>query len=144
MPDWCRRSNHSGTHTVVWGTCTCTAASAGATGQILLLLLGTVGEQALAVMEARLGHHQAARAAFEAGARAAPPHAPLLSAWARMEVRRSLTASWLPARRPLSRSNLHREQCFMKKRFWCIVRETPLLHRSHAACSHSQTYLTPA
>jgi len=42
--------------------------------------------QAWAVMEARLGYHSAARKVFEAGTRAAPPHAPLLSAWARMEV----------------------------------------------------------
>lgn len=42
--------------------------------------------QAWAVMESRLGHHAAARKVFEAGSRCAPPHAPLLSAWARMEV----------------------------------------------------------
>ena len=42
--------------------------------------------QAWGVMEVRLGRSGAAQRAFEAGTRACAPHAPLLSAWARMEV----------------------------------------------------------
>ena len=42
--------------------------------------------QAWGVLEARLGNTAAARRVFERGAARGPPHPPLLSAWARMEV----------------------------------------------------------
>lgn len=42
--------------------------------------------QAWGVLEARLGNTAAARRVFAEGAAKAPPHAPMLSAWARLEV----------------------------------------------------------
>lgn len=50
------------------------------------------------MMEARLGNTAAARRVFGRGAAAAPPHPPLLSAWARMEVVALATkiVAWAP------------------------------------------------
>jgi hypothetical protein len=53
---------------------------------------GVSAVQAWGVMEARLGNTAAARRVFERGAARAPPHPPLLSAWARMEVCRRCAA----------------------------------------------------
>ena len=52
---------------------------------------GVFAVQAWGVMEARLGNTAAARRVFERGAARAPPHPPLLSAWARMEVCHTVT-----------------------------------------------------